>query len=115
MNTQEYIDLLRCPHCAAEGKGKLSAPNDKWLSCGDCGAQYPIVDEIPVMLPEEGEKWRGTPAAELPDISRPVHKITHRKKMLSQTTKNISTGRDNFFLKEESRGRQARERVKNST
>ena len=52
---------------------------------------------------------------ELPDISRPVHKITHRKKMLSQTTKNISTGRDNFFLKEESRGRQARERVKNST
>jgi uncharacterized protein YbaR (Trm112 family) len=69
MIDQEYLELLRCPHCAASGGGQLSEAADSWLSCGDCGAQYPVVDGIPVMLPEEGEKWRGKAASELPEIS----------------------------------------------
>lgn len=68
MIDKDYIELLRCPHCAASGKGLLQASNDHWLTCGDCGAQYPVVDDIPVMLPEEGDKWRGVAAAELPII-----------------------------------------------
>ncbi len=68
MIDNDYIELLRCPHCTAQGAGKLSEDNENWLTCGDCGAQYPIVGGIPVMLPEEGEKWRGTAAADLPAV-----------------------------------------------
>jgi uncharacterized protein YbaR (Trm112 family) len=32
---------------------------DKWLVCrnGDCRRKYPIKDEIPIMLIEEGDKY----------------------------------------------------------
>jgi len=69
MIDQQYIELLRCPHCAPQGKGVLQEDVVNWLTCGDCSAQYPIVDDIPVMLPEEGEKWRGAAAADLPEIT----------------------------------------------
>jgi uncharacterized protein YbaR (Trm112 family) len=40
-----------------------------WLVCQepDCGRKYPIREDIPVMLIEEGDKWISTPAEELPD------------------------------------------------
>ena len=28
--------------------------------CQDCGRKYPIVDDIPVMLIDEGDKWMDT-------------------------------------------------------
>ena len=68
MNTAEYIEILRCPHCAGKGRGELSAVKEDWLGC-ECGRQYPIVEGIPVMLPEEGEKWFKVPADELPEIT----------------------------------------------
>jgi uncharacterized protein YbaR (Trm112 family) len=39
-----------------------------WLVClePDCGHKYPIRDGIPVMLIEEGDKWRDTPVEALP-------------------------------------------------
>ena len=43
------------------------AHND-WLACGDCNRQYPVVQGIPVMLPEEGDRWQGKTADELPEI-----------------------------------------------
>lgn len=64
----ELLQLYRCPHCAAQGQGQLSVAKEHWLVCGDCGAQYPIVDAIPVMLPEEGAKWRGVAVEALPEI-----------------------------------------------
>ena len=69
MTDQQYLQLLRCPHCAQSGGGQLSEASASWLACSDCGAQYPVVDGIPVMLPEEGAKWRGTAAADLPEIT----------------------------------------------
>ena len=69
MSVQEYLEILRCPHCAAEGKGELSEVKKHWLGCGDCGRQYPINEGIPVMLPEEGDKWMQVPVEVLPDIS----------------------------------------------
>jgi uncharacterized protein YbaR (Trm112 family) len=40
---------------------------DTWLVCQEegCGRKYPIKDDIPVMLIEEGDKHRGTPVEEL--------------------------------------------------
>jgi hypothetical protein len=65
MLSQELLDILVCPHC----KTKVQLTGDKWLICQnpDCSRKYPIKDEIPVMLVEEGTKWRKTPAEELPD------------------------------------------------
>ncbi|WOX05865.1 Trm112 family protein [Microbulbifer pacificus] len=68
MNTKNYIDILRCPHCTREDKGVLAEVKSEWLGCSDCGRQYPIVEGIPVMLPEEGDKWLGVATDDLPKI-----------------------------------------------
>lgn len=39
---------------------------DSWLICADCGRKYPIVEDIPVMLIAEGEKWQKTTDNDLP-------------------------------------------------
>jgi isoleucyl-tRNA synthetase len=67
----ELLEILRCPVAvqkAAEGedKGKLELHADCWLVCDDSGLKYPIKDGIPVMLVEEGEKWKETAVADLP-------------------------------------------------
>ena len=53
----DLLEILRCPACAKENKGKLETYKDSWLICSDCGRKYPIVDDIPVMLIDEGSKW----------------------------------------------------------
>ncbi len=46
--------LLRCPRCA----GTLAG--DAALACAGCGALYPIIDEMPWLLPEPAlAEWRG--------------------------------------------------------
>ena len=49
--------------------GRLELVNDTWLICRepDCGRKYPIKEDIPVMLIEEGDQWINTPVEELPD------------------------------------------------
>jgi LPXTG-motif cell wall-anchored protein len=42
-----------------------------WLICEDCDRAYPIRDDIPVMLIEEGDRFRGVPRAELPEVPPP--------------------------------------------
>jgi uncharacterized protein YbaR (Trm112 family) len=66
MVSQELLDILRCPNCVRETDGLLKLYRDSWLICQDCGRKYPIVDEIPVMLIDEGDKWIKVPEAELP-------------------------------------------------
>lgn len=41
---------------------------DVWLVCqeADCGRKYPIVDDIPVMLVDTGDKWVNTAVGDLP-------------------------------------------------
>ena len=53
----ELLEILRCPACAKENKGELTYYKESWLICKDCGRKYPIVDDIPVMLIDEGSKW----------------------------------------------------------
>ena len=66
MVKQDLMDILRCPVCVKEKEGLLKLERDCWLVCGDCGRKYPIVEDIPVMLISEGDKWKAVKTADLP-------------------------------------------------
>jgi uncharacterized protein len=66
MPNPELLEILRCPACVRTTGGLLTLNQDSWLICQDCGRKYPIVDDIPVMLIEEGDKWQNTAAEGLP-------------------------------------------------
>ena len=66
MVNAELMAILRCPVCVKESKGLLTLNREVWLVCSDCGRKYPIVEDIPVMLISEGDKWREMETASLP-------------------------------------------------
>jgi uncharacterized protein YbaR (Trm112 family) len=75
MVSEDLLGILRCPYCVSgetrkpgEDPGRLELVYDCWLVCQepDCERKYPIRDDIPVMLIEEGENWLDTPADDLP-------------------------------------------------
>lgn len=66
MVSQELIDILRCPNCVQEKEGLLEHYKENWLICEECGRKYPIREDIPVMLIDEGDKWVETKKEELP-------------------------------------------------
>lgn len=66
MVSKELLEILRCPACVREKNGLLVLHKDTWLVCQDCSRKYPIVDDIPVMLIDEGDKWTNTSVDMLP-------------------------------------------------
>jgi uncharacterized protein YbaR (Trm112 family) len=66
MVNQELLDLLRCPACVKTSPGMLNQVREVWLVCTDCGRKYPIVEDIPVMLISEGDRWKNTTEENLP-------------------------------------------------
>jgi uncharacterized protein YbaR (Trm112 family) len=66
MINKELLEILRCPACVREKDGLLKLHADTWLICQDCGRKYPIVEEIPVMLIDEGDKWVNVAEKDLP-------------------------------------------------
>lgn len=66
MVNSELLEILRCPACVREKDGLLTLTRETWLICQDCGRKYPIVDDIPVMLIDEGDKWQATTSEALP-------------------------------------------------
>ena len=67
----ELLEILRCPVAVqsteyGDDPGKLELAHDCWLVCADSGYKYPIRDGIPVMLIDEGKKWKETAVADLP-------------------------------------------------
>ena len=66
MVRQDLLEILRCPVCVHEDRGDLNMVKESWLVCGNCGRKYPIVDDIPVMLIDEGDKWVQTAVEQLP-------------------------------------------------
>lgn len=66
MLSNELLEILRCPNCVREKTGLLTLHRDSWLVCAECGRKYPILDDIPVMLIDEGDKWMNTAVEDLP-------------------------------------------------
>lgn len=67
----DLLEILRCPvavHYKDRGDdpGRLELVHNCWLVSEESGLKYPIRDGIPVMLIEEGEKWKATAVADLP-------------------------------------------------
>jgi len=68
----DLLEILRDPAAVQEPEkygpdpGKLELVFNSWLVSVDTGYKYPIKDGIPVMLIEEGERWKDTPIEELP-------------------------------------------------
>ena len=68
----DLLEILRDPAAVQEPEkygpdpGKLELVYNSWLVSADTGYKYPIKDGIPVMLIEEGERWKDTPIEELP-------------------------------------------------
>jgi uncharacterized protein len=72
MINQELFEILRCPACVREKDGLLKIHAGTWLVCQDCGRKYPIVEDIPVMLIEEGDKWVNVAENDLPAPPPPM-------------------------------------------
>jgi uncharacterized protein YbaR (Trm112 family) len=68
----DLLEILRDPQAIQEGAkygadpGRLELVRGSWLVSADTGYKYPIRDGIPVMLVEEGAKWKDTPVDALP-------------------------------------------------
>ncbi len=65
MISSELLEILRCPACVREKEGLLDLVKETWLVCRDCGRKYPIKNDIPIMLIEEGDKYKNTPVEKL--------------------------------------------------
>ena len=66
MVSQDLLDILRCPACVRETEGLLDFYKKTWLICQDCGRKYPVKQDIPVMLIDEGDKWQSIATEDLP-------------------------------------------------
>lgn len=74
----DLLAILRDPKAIQEGDkygadpGRLTLVRDAWLVSSDTGYKYPIRDGIPVMLVEEGARWKDTPVEKLPVLPPPA-------------------------------------------
>jgi len=59
--SEQLLEVLACPAC----KTRVELVRESWLICRNCNRKYPIKDEIPLMLIEEGDKHKNTPVDKL--------------------------------------------------
>jgi len=68
----DLLAILRDPQAIQDKSGSSADPGRLelvrgcWLVSADTGYKYPIRDGIPVMLVEEGARWKDTPVDALP-------------------------------------------------
>ncbi len=63
----ELLEILACPFC----RTRVILEREHWLVCqnSECRRKYPIVEGIPVLLIEEGDKYIDTAVEDL-DITQ---------------------------------------------
>ncbi len=75
MIPQDLLAILRCPHCVTgatrrptQNPGRVELVQDAWLVCQEpgCDRKYPVVEEIPDMRIETGDRWVATAVQDLP-------------------------------------------------
>lgn len=59
--SKQLLEVLACPACRA----RVELVKENWLMCQKCHRKYPIKDEIPIMLIEEGDKYINIPVEKL--------------------------------------------------
>ena len=70
--SRDLLEILRDPLAVQEPEkygpdpGQLELVGEHWLVSKDTGLKYPIRDGIPVMLIDEGMRWKDTAVADLP-------------------------------------------------
>ncbi len=66
MLSEDLLAILACPAC----KTRVELVADKWLVCQnpECRRKYPIKDDIPIMLIEEGDKYVDVPEKDLEEM-----------------------------------------------
>ena len=66
MLSEDLLAILACPAC----KSRVELVADKWLVCQnpECRRKYPIKDDIPIMLIEEGDKYVDVPVEDLEEM-----------------------------------------------
>ena len=80
--SQDLLEILRDPLAVQEpdkygdDPGRLELVRGAWLVSKDTGLKYPIRDGIPVMLIDEGLKWKETAVDDLP-VPPPEDKPSH--------------------------------------
>ncbi|MBN1487989.1 MAG: hypothetical protein JW981_10130 [Anaerolineae bacterium] len=68
----DLLEILRDPLAVQDKEkygadpGRLELVHNCWLVSKDTGLKYPISEGIPVMLIEEGMKWKDVAVADLP-------------------------------------------------
>lgn len=68
----DLLEILRCPADVRNGPdaGMLDMVRADsavpFLVCRDCGRKYPIKNDIPIMLIEEGDKYQNMAIEQLP-------------------------------------------------
>ncbi|MGQ9683696.1 MAG: Trm112 family protein [Anaerolineae bacterium] len=64
MLEQWLLDIMSCPAC----RTKVELVRDQWLVCSneECRRKYPIREDIPQMLIEEGDRYRDVKVEDLP-------------------------------------------------
>jgi uncharacterized protein YbaR (Trm112 family) len=53
----ELLKILVCPD-DKDPVEYVQLGKEEWLVCHTCGRRYPVRDDIPVMLIEEGDRYR---------------------------------------------------------
>jgi len=66
MLSEDLLAILACPAC----KTRVELVADRWLVCQnpECRRKYPIKDDIPIMLIEEGDKYVDVPVEDLEEM-----------------------------------------------
>ncbi len=100
----DLLEILRDPKAIQEGDkygddpGQLDLVRNAWLVSRDTGYKYPIRDGIPVMLIEEGARWKDTAVEQLPVPPPPAEQTLPQTEAAATATTPATEEKPNYAL-----------------